>query len=335
MLNIERNIIEDELQEIAKKYSDINSYSQLKTFNGPYNDSEENYRILAHLAIIYAYLSPIDYKNQIDAIVKILTIELDGIFNSNYKFRVPKGNKDSVNGLIGIAWVAEAVFYLSKFINVNYLKEKIIEILLNHPYQNGYWERVAPCGTKLGIDFTFNHQLWFCEQCLKSGNKDLSIRANDFLEKQIPNLRLYKDNIIKHYSNIVSLNYRAGFRGFVDYLNGFNQSIDSDYKYKKSVAYNSFVLSSLAGCYSISPKLECWNSRIFKRICQFKLTKFHVDILNSSKYGNSYNPSKPEYLFASTKLSISIDRELKNIKDVTNKDLLREVRKYEYVKCFD
>ena len=118
-------IYEDKIRECGEKL--INNYKKglLKGgVNGPYNDPETEVRNMAHLAIIIAIeillaiiiaieILSFKQKKLIPTLENIGKYFLNNHKNGLYIMRL-KENKDPYNGVIGHAWVIEALIYIYK-----------------------------------------------------------------------------------------------------------------------------------------------------------------------------------------------------------------------------
>ena len=317
------------------------------TDNGPYKDKELPLRFNCHLLIIGCFLLK---KNLIK---REQFIKLENFFsnliqnNSNfgYKFRDSnKSKKDTVNGLIGPAWIAECLIYAGITLRKNDYLDEAIRLLKCHPYSNinKCWHRITPCGMILPIDYTFNHQLWFAEQCLKTKDAELVSHANTFLEHHIPKLSIFDNGVINHYTPIIKLFQRPSILNLTDIIYSYGHYILTDeLKKNKSLAYQGFNLKSLASCYKLSNKaLSCWSSKKFKKLKKFQISQQIHEKLKDSPYGYQYNPTIYELLFWFT---ICCPDNLKSLEKIIyfnksyfknislEKNLLQKLRIYEAI----
>ena len=76
---------------------------------------------------------------------------------------VESGASDHLNGLIGQAWVIEALVYAYETFGGEEYLDCAARIFRSQRFDemSGFWKRVEPDGTELDYDYTLNHQVWF------------------------------------------------------------------------------------------------------------------------------------------------------------------------------
>ena len=274
----------------------------VSTDNGPYQDKELPVRFNCHLLIIGSFLlkNGLIERERISDLEKFFTCIIDSNSGYNYKFRESYVTKrDTVNGTMGPAWVAESLLYAGDVLGRLDFIDEALRLLKCHVFddKNKCWHRLTPCGMLLPIDYTFNHQLWFAEQCLKTDEVDLVDQASSFLEWHIPKLMLLGNGVIHHYTPIVKWLKRPNIGHLTDLFYSYGQFLLSGaYQKDKSLAYQGFNLKALASCFKLAPHLECWGSNKFKKLTKFEYTSEVNCKLSASAYGYQYNPSVFEFL---------------------------------------
>jgi len=297
-----KNKLNQEMVVVANDLIKLDNFN-IVTNNGPYNDVELPLRFNCHLLIIGCYLVKNNFLDRVSIshIESFFTEILKEKSRFNYKSRESfASRRDTVNGLMGPAWIAESLIYAGKTIGRSDFTKEAVRLLKCHPFdhQNKCWHRITPCGMLLTIDYTFNHQLWFCEQCLKTGDDELTKLANTFLEFHIPRLKINASGVIHHYSPMVKLVKKPSLGHVIDVYYAFGQYLTSTSpQAEKSVAYQGFNLKALAGCFSLSRQLNCWISPNFHKLKNFKFNPKVDGQLKDSCYGYQYNPSIYEFLF--------------------------------------
>ncbi|MEX2428336.1 MAG: hypothetical protein WD577_08845 [Bacteroidales bacterium] len=175
--------------------------------NGPYYDPETPVRNTSHWVITFAKA----YKLTNDSVFQIACRRaLDYLYYNKefrngftFKHREKKG-KDEVNGVIGPAWNIEALIEGYQIFNdVKYLNlAKELFNMIPFDYNSGLWKRRLYDGSIGHIDFTFNHQLWFCASgCMLfsiTKNMDLKKKILRFSQMLNSNLRIHPSGLIKH-----------------------------------------------------------------------------------------------------------------------------------------
>ena len=171
--------------------------------NGPYFDKELPNRNTAHIIILLLKAYSISKKQEfLNSADKALKFILRNEFRPMKATFLVRNNpyKDFCNGLIGQAWMCEALIYSYK-----YFKEKIAlkiagEVILKHPFDKeiGLWRIVNVDGSSTQIDYAFNHQLWFAAIASNLENDLIQKRVKKFLDKIFDNLRIHNDGLIMH-----------------------------------------------------------------------------------------------------------------------------------------
>lgn len=294
--------ITDSIMEVFEELVLLDNFT-VSTDNGPYQDKELPLRFNCHLLIIGSFLFKrgLIERERITDLEKFFANMIGDNSEFNYKFRESFVTKrDTVNGTMGPAWVAESLLYAGDALGRQDFRDEAQRLLKCHVFDetNRCWHRLTPCGMLLPIDYTFNHQLWFAEQCLKTDDADLVDHASSFLEYHIPKLMLFGNGIIHHYTPIINFFQKPSLSYLVDMYYSYGQFILSgNYQKDKSIAYQGFNLKALASCFELAPNLKCWSSKKFKKLTEFEYSSKINSKLSSSKYGYSYNPSLYEFLF--------------------------------------
>lgn len=259
--------------------------------NGPYNDKETIVRNLSHLIIITSIY--MKNKNKLEYIkllnemgTKLLEFKNEkGLFT----LRTEK-TKDTSNGVIGHAWVLEALVYLYKLTEKNEYLETATNIYKLHRFNSdlGLWNRPPLYGTSESIDYTFNHQLWFassaCELYLITKNDSIRKDIEIFI-KRLPKLLtinsrgLICHQILRHERVIGSI--KSHIKRYIDIA---NRIIDRPSYYYKETGYHLFNVFALAKIYEIFPEIEFWNTNKFKKIISYLHSKNFRKALLSDKY---------------------------------------------------
>lgn len=201
------------MHEIVKGLADINLEKIKKQghadagHNGPYKDYETPIRNTAHWLITFSAL----YKNTkeekylegVEICGKYLLLEKHRPCNATFHCR-NKDNKDKCNGLIGQAWVIEALCEAYELTRLEKYIDLAKEVFLLHPFEpkKALWKIVEIDGQVRNFDGTFNHQLWFAAigsiLANKSGDSEISAMVEMFIEKIEVNGAIYENGLVKH-----------------------------------------------------------------------------------------------------------------------------------------
>ncbi|MFW6016905.1 MAG: agl cluster protein AglQ, partial [bacterium] len=158
MFEILKTVTDKEINNIFKK-----GYAT-PGHNGPYQDVETPVRNTAHYLLAYSNL----YKYyEDDKYLKVINRSADYLMKSINRpndatfYCRDKDNKDKSNGLMGQAWVIEALCGAYETLNEKKYLDLAEKVFLLHPFEHGFWKIVDTDGSVKKIDGTFNHQLWF------------------------------------------------------------------------------------------------------------------------------------------------------------------------------
>jgi len=276
--------------------------------NGPYNDFETPVRNTSHWLFLFATLfektNEIRWKNAGEDAINYLMSPDARPFGKTFYCR-DKVGKDKCNGLIGQAWVIEALVEASNAFNQNKYSQIAEEVFLLHPWDEnvGLWQRIDIDGRTLSFDGTFNHQLWFAAAgaSLKR-NKEIQYRVKKFLQKVVNDIEIYPSGVIYHSSSMNNLfSYTYGGLNFFlkELFSRLKKKKNKSKFYSKSVGYHAFNLYAFAILKKYFPKEKIWQSKHFERlITAHRHKQFQMDLDTiGSGFGYFYNISGIEIAF--------------------------------------
>ena len=162
--------------------------------NGPYYDEELPNRNTAHIMILLLKAYSIMHEEKfLEGGFKALSYVLQDKFRPMGATFWVRNNpeKDFCNGLIGQAWMCEALIYAYGFFKDEKLLDIARSVLLLHPFNksSGLWRIVSVDGSYNLVDRAFNHQLWFAAVASSLNDEELNGQIKTFLEKQFLKLR--------------------------------------------------------------------------------------------------------------------------------------------------
>ncbi|HCG6027475.1 TPA: hypothetical protein NJ059_002503 [Vibrio parahaemolyticus] len=274
--------------------------------NGLYGETETSYRILSHWSMLL---------NDCSLDTEFLSGFVDLFLSEFYKHDLSIGpykaryseKKDTSNGLIGTAWNVEGIIstimLCNKLHDKDQIKRDLIDLLpaiLKHYSYNEHksnWPNIIePNGEKLGLDRTFNHQLWFATSKLQAGifldDEDISYDASKFLDNLAVNLK---------HNHVGAFYHTLG--SFPHYHKTLIKRLISS-KYRKDMllkeyGYHGFNLLGLVRAFDYG-RLEL--KSILERELKITTKKRFIKNQNDNKYGSSYNPVGLEIAAAISKL---------------------------------
>lgn len=263
--------------------------------NGPYHDPETPVRNTAHWLITFLWAHNIThderYQNAANLATDYLASDAARPQKATFYHRTnPK--KDASNGLIGQAWSIEALVAAATGLERPECSQLATEVFLLHPFDEAtaLWDRIDITGHNIGVDPTFNHQLWFAASgalLVKQGHQTIGDQVRHFLDHLETHLALYPSGLIRHrHPDTVS-----------------QGEVNSERWHHRSVGYHAFNLYAFALLQPIFPQHPFWQSELFKALWAYTHTDDHKQAVAKNDYGYRYNPVGIEVAFALEKFS--------------------------------
>ena len=297
--------------------------------NGPYNDNDTSVRNTSHVLILlsncYKLTNDKIFLNGIFKAANYLSSEKVRPFNFSFHCRSKEG-KDKCNGLVGQAWALEALSEASKVLQDEKYLVLAEEIIFKHNfnYNEGLWQSLEINGEQLGVDKTFNHQLWFAASASLieniTGNIELSSMLESFLKFLPYNIKILDSGLIFHsvktsskkenkikkkkLKNILRKKFIKIFHKVLD------EKKDPESKLYRSIGYHSFNMCAFSILKEITGNSLFLESEEFKKTINYMLTEEYKNDLDNNIYGYPYNCSGFEIPFALNILGNFTDREI-------------------------
>lgn len=268
--------------------------------NGSYLDEETPARNTAHWIISFVKAYELTGEECFyNAIVSCLKFILSDKNRPNGKtfYCRKKESKDKCNGLIGQAWVIEGLIEGYKVIGDIKPLELAKEVFLLHPFceKRKMWYRIEPDGEKLGLDLTFNHQLWFAMSGFLITNthydKTIESRCLDFFDSIPNNLKLSNNGRIGQSvrlgvkDDIIKYNLKKIFR-----------KEDLYYMKLKEIGYHAFNTYAFSIIFDLYPNLTFFKTKAYGKIINYLNSSEYKNNIYTSNYGFKYNPPGFEFL---------------------------------------
>lgn len=343
------------MKSIVDDFINKDNYSELKdwsTNNGPHQDKETEIRAMSHILYISCWLY---HQNCHKPQYKLLCYELIDYIKKNgqltkngcYLIRNESG-KDPGNGLVGQAWVLEALLYAAEVYKDDSILKVIEEHITNFKFDDRYkaWNYIGENGELLGVHQTFNQQVWFSSICLKL-NKESCHHKNalEFFRSHLKNVNLYDDGVIFHDTLLREIN--SSFVSKIkDKIRGLRREKHKSIQRKRSVGYHSFNLVALLEYYSRYKEDEFFKSKAWFQILAAPSRDSFISDLSSNKYGYTYNQCGFElaYIFQEINEKLSMYYLEQQFRFIQKKDdtinvvdaidsKLAKARIYEYCRC--
>ncbi|MCU4753665.1 agl cluster protein AglQ [Halobacteria archaeon AArc-curdl1] len=303
--------------------------------NGPYSDPETPVRNTSHWLIIflnaYEQNGDVRFRNAAERAIEYLQSEEARPNCATFYHRNSCG-KDRCNGVVGQAWTIEALTVAGQLLNQQKLISIAKDVFLLHPFNEsvGYWKKVDIDGDILGIDLTFNHQLWFAAAgglLVRHGttSEEIEKQVLTFLDHLERNISIRSSGLIYHRSvpnfgfETVATLARDDLKLFIlstlewtnltesRVLSAFLNSrfapvrrapLSGEEHINKSIGYHSFNLYALALLYQSFPDHKFWSTNTFEAILSYADSQMYIVGLHDNKFGYAYNPPGFEIPFA-------------------------------------
>lgn len=190
--------------------------------------------------------------------------------------------KDKCNGLIGQAWTFEALSEASRILGDSKYSKLGEEVFLQHNFnrKTGLWDILEIDGNNLGVDPTFNHQLWFAtfglalgsQPCgdgsIKGGtkqNEEIKDMVEIFMDRLYSNLIILKNGLIYH---LIDLNFNSDvdngpIKNALNFIRPKRRKLEKKIlqeEIPRSIGYHSFNMYAFGILKQLTPDHPFWNS---------------------------------------------------------------------------
>ncbi len=273
--------------------------------NGPYHDQETPIRNTSHWLIsmlkAYEISNKSKFKDSAWKAAQFLLLPTGRPMNATFFCR-KNPEKDFCNGLIGQAWVIEALAIAGVKLEDSRYHDLAREIFLLHPFDHkvGLWRRVNVDGSYHTYDIAFNHQLWFASAgaLLNSNtNAPIDTEIKRFLDQtRESHLQVDDSGRIIHS---ISLPKPSSMRNRIsqylhrrsNLLKKNNQTVYNDNQLVyKEIGYHAFNLYAFALLKRCIPEDPLWQSTKFLSTLNFMNKSEFINGLEDNIYGYPYNP---------------------------------------------
>lgn len=267
--------------------------------NGPHGQEETSVRNTAHWLLVHLKCYQLTNDSRfLDAVSRALSFLLSAEtrpYGFSYHQRLT-GNGDKCNGVIGQAWVIEALAQAGLFLKKKEALDVALESYKLLPFVKrvGLWKRVEIDGTtRKGLDLTVNHQIWLAAAASPLMEHDDIIRENvwRFLDCLGKNIRV--DGKGCFIMPVNSFPLLLKFRIF--------DSIRASDLYRMlrrvkkqgvlvNAGYHAFHLYGLAMLRENVPQHPVWQEHWVVEGLNYLLSDHYKENVLNSKYGIGYNP---------------------------------------------
>jgi hypothetical protein len=275
-------------------------------FNGPYRDPETPVRNTAHWLITmlkaYEISGETRFKDSARRAVEYLISPSARPMNATFYCR-KNPEKDLCNGLMGQAWVIEALAIAGmKLEDPGYI-ELARSVFMMHPFDHkaGLWRRVNVDGSYNSFDITFNHQLWFAAAgalLINSSKDPISLMIFIFLDRALEShLSIAHSGRIIH--TVKNTRPSSKRNKFIELISSLRSSDNShDQMADKEIGYHAFNMYAFSMLKQYMPEHPLWRSNKFLLTLEFMNKAEFINGLENNLFGYSYNLSGFEVAYA-------------------------------------
>jgi len=257
--------------------------------NGPYYDVETPVRNTAHWLITFALLfkstGEEQYKHAANKLLNFLLNPGKHCKEQVYVHRQKKG-KDWSNGIIGQAWVVEALNIAGKILNSTDASKKAVEAVNVFKFNNSLsvWDRIDAADGSKAIDYTLNHQLWFAAAKAETDHSSY-VEVDTFLTSlQNGAFRVRSNGLICH------LLYSSSFKGkLLEYRYLLLEKKNMKAVLVKEIGYHLFNLYPLARLYRVRSEHPFFKTEKFIKALNYMVSEEFIEALENNKYAYPYN----------------------------------------------
>jgi len=273
--------------------------------NGPYRDPETPVRNTAHWLISFAKAHSITadsrFMEAVERCSDYLTNDkarpMDGAF-----FCRTNPEKDFCNGLIGQAWVFEALKTASDVLGDDVYIGLARDVYKKHPFdeKSGLWRRLNVDGSYNDFDMTFNHQLWFaaCSTLIGETSSEIGQQVERFIGNLNKNLLARGSGRIAMY-----VPESAVDGAFVGSIKALRRKFTTNaerrrFEKEREIGYHQFNLYAFAMLREKFGDNPFWHSRRFVSILKYIETSEYKTAIRANTFGYPYNPPGFECAYA-------------------------------------
>lgn len=307
--------------------------------NGPHGHIDTPIRNTSHYLIIYAYLykkyNIRKYKELCDVFASYLLKHQKKSLSGAIKC-MESGNFDQLNGLIGQAWVIEALVYYYGITEDRKLLNAAISIFNSqeYDYHKHLWIRIGLNNEVLGYDNTLNHQIWFAacatELIPYVSENSIKEKIDDFILYGLPaNLKIYRNGLLKHNITVKSSsNIKASIKKVIKFFLSPLKKIDPrkfDYRYIEK-AYHIFDVYGLSILEKYNKNFKIFNTLKYTKAIEYSknIKKYNrnnlvydylINNIHFNIYSYSYNSPAFEFPFVAAIHNYDLPHKLKELFD--------------------
>lgn len=274
--------------------------------NGPYLDIESPVRNSAH------WLATLSIGHHLGLPgARTVGQKLVAFLLSDHPFRYAgrtihrqQHPKDWCNGVIGAAWVVEALAFAGDLLEHDEAAAASIKLAAGQPYacRDHAWERLDPGMRRRGIDQTLNHQLWFAAgavEAVRAANDSQADAAS--LVQRVRGMLdhgahgafvLGADGSIEHHLRPIGPGRGFSPQGFRRTARAMRDGLDTRRRrarHERDAGYHLYVLSGLARLRTALPEHPIWGRTELGAAIRRASDRAFLASLDTNPYAYPYN----------------------------------------------
>jgi hypothetical protein len=277
--------------------------------NGPRLVPDNGLRNAAHWTIAFAWAyrqtGAVTFKEQMLRLLeKITSPELRPY---GYSFLHIPNYHSPGNGLIGQAWVLEALLTASSVLEDQRYADLAHQVFSMHPFclENALWHVRKPDGDIAPVHTSLNQQIWFAAMgamLVQRGYREHRETIQKFLDRLESHMHILSGGLLGMKIAAATRDARLDelitrIRRLYHRLRG--KSVRPLFSYREtSVGYHAFTLYGLALLKDAYPQHAFWRSRKLLLSCEWGFSENHKRALKRNRFAMGYNPSGFEIPFA-------------------------------------
>jgi hypothetical protein len=286
--------------------------------NGPWRTAQTPVRNSAHWLILFSWVySATNKEKYLDVVARLAEYLVSREARPHgftfYNLREHQANQ--ANGLIGQAWVFEALAEATRVLQNDRYAAVAEEVFLQHPFSERYglWHSVEPDGRVLSVHSTLNQQVWFAATAARlpgPRSPEVKARVLKFMDRVEGHLHILGKGLLgMHVRSLpptdgsgVKRMIRAVLRRWPDRVEDLRYLFASRasgscsrptlFRYlDMSLGYHAFSLYGLALLRAAVPHHPFWNSRSLRRVLLWTQSRQYKSELEGNTFAFGYNPT--------------------------------------------
>ncbi len=220
-----------------------------------------------------------------------------------YAFHCLQGHPSPGNGLIGQAWVMEALITASEVLKEPEYLQIASRLFWQHAFSDEYalWHRLNLDGTVGAVHPTLNQQVWFAAMGARLGDPNACQRVRLFLDRIESHLHLLRGGLLGMHIRPLPTNARrqrlAGLMGWLRQgwrrarLALQRKNAPTFGYHTLSVGYHAFTLYGFALLKEAFPDHPLWRSPRLTQAIEWCRSAAHKRALRRNPFAMGYNPA--------------------------------------------